>query len=168
MLISLFLAVLATFSMAQTSGSAQTAVLASINQFVDGFNKGDTKTAVAACADETSIIDEFPPHEWHGAGACEKWLNDFDADAKKNDITDGVVKLGKASHVDISSDYAYVVVPANYTFKQKGKTGQRSRLDYYALPEKERRRLANYGMGLGEALSGGEQLVVELSAIELL
>jgi hypothetical protein len=121
MLIALSLAVLATFSMAQTSGSAQTAVLVPINQFVDGFNKGDTKTAVAACADETSILDEFPPHEWHGAGACAKWLSDFDADAQKNGITDGVVKLGKASHVDVSSDYAYVVVPANYTFKQKGK-----------------------------------------------
>jgi hypothetical protein len=77
--------------------------------------------AVAACADETSILDEFPPHEWHGTGACAKWLSDFDADAKKNGITDGVVTLGKASHVDINSDYAYVVVPANYTFKQKGK-----------------------------------------------
>ncbi len=121
MLIALSLAVLTTFSMAQTSGSAQTAVLASIHQFVDGFNKGDTKMAVAACADETSILDEFPPHEWHGAGACAKWLSDFDADAQKNGITDGVVTLGKASHVDINSDYAYVVVPANYTFKQKGK-----------------------------------------------
>lgn len=122
MLVAVSLAVFATFSMAQTSGSAQSAVLASINQFVDGFNKGDTKVAVAACADETSIIDEFPPHEWHGAGACGKWLNDFDADAKKNGITDGVVKLSKASHVDINGDYAYVVTPANYTFKQKGKT----------------------------------------------
>ncbi|MGH9503483.1 MAG: nuclear transport factor 2 family protein [Terriglobales bacterium] len=118
-LIALSLAVLSTFSMAQTS--VQTAVIASINQFVDGFNKGDTKMAVAACADETSIIDEFPPHEWHGAGACEKWASDFDADAKKNGITDEVVTLGKASHVDISSDYAYVVVPANYAFKQNGK-----------------------------------------------
>jgi hypothetical protein len=122
MLIAISLAVFATLSAAQTSGSSQTAVLASINQFVDGFNKGDRKTAVAACADETSIIDEFPPHEWHGSGACAKWLSDFDADAKKNGITDGVVTLGKASHVDVNSDYAYVVLPANYTFKQKGKS----------------------------------------------
>lgn len=121
MFVALSLAVFAMFSAAQTSGSAQTAVLATINQFVDGFNRGDTKMAVAACADETSILDEFPPHEWHGAGACAKWLTDFDADAKKNGITDGVVTLRKASHVDVNSDYAYVVVPANYTFKQKGK-----------------------------------------------
>lgn len=121
MLIALFLATLATFSTAQTSGSAQAAVLASVHGFVDGFNKGDTKALLAACADQTSILDEFPPHEWHGKGACAKWASDFDADAKKNGITDGAVTLGDPSHVDITSDRAYVVIPANYTFKQKGK-----------------------------------------------
>ena len=58
---------------------------------------------------------------WHGAGACSNWANDFDADAKKNGITDGIVTLGNPRHVDITADRAYVVVPANYTFKQKGK-----------------------------------------------
>ncbi len=118
MLVALFLVV---FSHAQTPGSAQTAVLVSVRQFVDGFNKGDTKTLLAACADQTSILDEFPPHEWHGTGACAKWVSDFDADAKKNGITDGVVTLSNPSHVDITADHAYVVIPANYTFKQKGR-----------------------------------------------
>jgi len=118
MLVALFLVV---FSHAQTPGSAQTAVLVSVRQFVDGFNKGDTKTLLAACADQTSILDEFPPHEWHGTGACAKWVSDFDADAKKNGITDGVVTLSNPSHVDITADHAYVVIPANYAFKQKGR-----------------------------------------------
>jgi ketosteroid isomerase-like protein len=96
-------------------------VMAPVHQFVDGFNKGDTKSALAACADQTSIIDEFPPHEWHGAGACAKWADDYDANAKKDGITDGVVTLGKPRHVDVTGDLAYVVVPANYRFKQKGK-----------------------------------------------
>jgi hypothetical protein len=121
MLIALSLAAFATFSTAQTPGSAENAALAPVNQFVDGFNKGDTKMLLAACADETSILDEFPPHEWHGTGACAKWVSDFDADAKKNGITDGVVTLSNPSHVDITSDRAYVVIPANYTFKHKGK-----------------------------------------------
>jgi hypothetical protein len=121
LLIALSLAAFATLSTAQTLGSAQTAVLAPVHQFVDGFNKGDTKMLLAACADQTSILDEFPPHEWHGPGACAKWISDFDADAKKNGITDGVVTLSNPSHVDITSDRAYVVIPANYTFKQKGK-----------------------------------------------
>ena len=96
-------------------------VMAPVHQFVDGFNKGDTKSALAACADQTSIIDELPPHEWHGAGACGTWADDYDANAKKDGITDGVVTLGKPRHVDVTGDRAYVVVPASYKFKQKGK-----------------------------------------------
>lgn len=96
-------------------------VMAPVHQFVDGFNKGDTKSALAACADQTSIIDEFPPHEWHGAGACAKWADDYDANAKKDGITNGMVILGKPRHVDVTGDLAYVVVPASYRFKQKGK-----------------------------------------------
>jgi SnoaL-like domain len=99
----------------------KTDVMAPVHQFVDGFNKGDTKTGIAACADQTSIIDEFPPHEWHGVGACLNWANDYGADAKKNGITDGIVALSNPRHIDITGDRAYVVVPANYTFKKKGK-----------------------------------------------
>ncbi len=105
----------------QTTESAKTAVLATVHQFVDGFNKGDTKAAVAACADQTSIIDEFPPHEWHGAGACAKWISDYDANAKKDGITGGIVTLSEPWHVDVSAGRAYVVAPVNYTFSANGK-----------------------------------------------
>jgi hypothetical protein len=104
-----------------TLADDKTDVMMPVHQFIDGFNKGDVKTAVAACADETSIIDEFPPHEWNGTGACSKWASDFDADAKKNGITDGAVTLGKPKHIDVTADRAYVVVPANYAYKMKGK-----------------------------------------------
>ena len=120
-LVALAVAVVAAGPAAATE---KTDVMKPLHQFVDGFNKGDVKTAVAACADQTSIIDEVPPHEWHGAGACSTWANDFEADGKKNGITDGVVTLGSPRHVDIMGDRAYVVVPANYTFKQKGKPGK--------------------------------------------
>jgi len=96
-------------------------VMAPVKQFVDGFNKGDVKSALAACAEQTSIVDEFPPHEWHGPGACAAWAKDFDADAKKNGVTDGKVALGKPRHVDIAGDRAYVVVPTSYAYKLKGK-----------------------------------------------
>lgn len=110
-----------TPALAQTPASAQADVLAAVHQFVDNFNKGDAKMTVAACADQTSILDEFPPHEWHGAGACAQWLRDYDADAKKNGITDGIVTLGTPTHVDITAELAYVVVPANYTYNKQGK-----------------------------------------------
>lgn len=117
-LIALAVAVLVAMP---TAATEKTDVMATVRQFVDGFNKGDIKSAVATCADQASIIDEFPPFEWHGAGACSNWANDYDADAKKNGITDGIVTLGKPRHIDIAGDRAYVVVPANYKFKQKGK-----------------------------------------------
>jgi ketosteroid isomerase-like protein len=97
------------------------AVIARIHQFVDAFNHGDTKAMVAASADQVSIIDEFPPHSWSGAGAIAKWMSDYDADAKKNGITDGVVTIGSPRHIDVTADRAYVVVPSDYTYKQNGK-----------------------------------------------
>jgi hypothetical protein len=117
-LITLTIAVMAAGS---AVASEETDVLMPVHQFVDGFNKGDSQTALAACADRTSIIDEFPPHEWHDAGACSNWAKDYEADAKKNGITDGVVTLHKPRHIDITADRAYVVVPSDYTFKKNGK-----------------------------------------------
>lgn len=99
----------------------KSAVVAVVHQFVNSFNKGDAQAALATCADDVSIIDEFPPHEWHGAAACAKWMNDYDADAKKNGVTGGVVTLGAPRHVDITAGRAYVVAPADYAYKQNGK-----------------------------------------------
>src|SRR5690349_20520923 len=101
--------------------AAQNAVMTPVTQFIDAFNKGDVKAATSMCADQASIIDEFPPHEWHGSGSCARWMQDFDADAKKNGITDPVVTLAGPSHVDVSGDRAYIVVPADYVYKLKGK-----------------------------------------------
>ena len=117
-LITLAIAVMAA---GPAVASEETDVMVPVHQFVDGFNKGDTKMAVAACADQTSIIDEFPPHEWHGAGACSNWAKDYEAEAKKNEITDGIVTISKPLHIDSTADRAYVVVPSDYTFKQNGK-----------------------------------------------
>ena len=94
---------------------------AAVRQFISGFNTGEIAYALLACAGETSIIDEFPPYEWHGAGACAKWADDFEANAKKSGITDGVVTLGKPRHVDIAGDHAYAVFPAEYAYKENGK-----------------------------------------------
>jgi ketosteroid isomerase-like protein len=121
-------AVLAVALMAAGPSAAteKTDAMKSVHQFIDGFNKGDIKTALAACAEQTSIIDEFPPHEWHGAGACATWANDFDAYAKKNGITDSAVTLGTPRHVDVTGDRAYVVVPVDYTYKVKGKPAKQT------------------------------------------
>ena len=58
---------------------AQADVLKPVHEFMDTFNKGDTKGAVAACADAVAIVDEFAPFVWHGTGACATWMKDYDA-----------------------------------------------------------------------------------------
>jgi ketosteroid isomerase-like protein len=101
--------------------SDETDVMAVVKQWDDAFNTGDTKSALAACADQTSIIDDLPPHEWHGAGGCSRWMHDADAFFKKNEMTNVVSTLGKPRHVDVTGDRAYVVVPATLTYTEKGK-----------------------------------------------
>ena len=73
--IALSVAFLTTLSMgcrasrSSAVSAEQASVMAPVHQFIDGFNKGDTKAAIAACSDAVSIIDDLPPHEWHGSGA---------------------------------------------------------------------------------------------------
>jgi ketosteroid isomerase-like protein len=94
-----------------------------VHQFVESMNKGDLVSAVAACGDEMSIIDNVPPYQWHGQGACEKWASSVETDSTHKGLTDVVFKIGEATHVAVSDDHAYAVLPASYTFKEKGKPG---------------------------------------------
>ena len=114
---ALTLSVLVTM---QAVASDRTDAMAPVRQFIDGFNKGDLKSAIAACADEASVIDDFPPHEWQGTG-CDKWADAFDALAKKEGITDARIILGKPRHVDVTDDRAYIVVPITLVLKHNGK-----------------------------------------------
>ncbi len=101
--------------------SQQSDAMAPVHRFVDGFNKGDIKMALAACADQASVIDDFAPYHWDGAGACSAWAQAYDGWAKKNGITEGAVSLGKVRTIEVEGDHAYAVVTAGYTWKQNGK-----------------------------------------------
>jgi ketosteroid isomerase-like protein len=119
--IAIALVVIMTAGFAGTAAASDRDAFAQVKQFIDGFNKGDVKSALATCASPVSIVDEFPPYAWQGATACADWARDFEANAKKDAITDSVVTLHKPRHVDVSGDRAYVVVPADYVYKVKGK-----------------------------------------------
>lgn len=119
-LISAFAIALVTAA-GPAAASEKSDVMATVNQFIDGFNKGDVATALAACASPAFVIDEFPPYAWSGGNACSDWANDFDADAKKKGLTDPFVKLARPRHVEVVGDRGYVVVPATYTYKKQGK-----------------------------------------------
>ena len=93
-----------------------------IKQFIDGFNTGNVKTAYAAYAPGTiAIIDEFAPHRWVGPDAAHEWAADYDKHAAATGVTDGIVKYDAPTRSVVDGDTAYVIIPALYTYKEKGK-----------------------------------------------
>lgn len=105
------------------SGSAATPdapLVATVQAFVDGFNKGDMKAAAAALSSDVVIIDDVPPHVWSGPGAFEAWSKTLNAASQAEGDTDETVTLGKPTRALAQSDHGYVVLPATYAYKQKG------------------------------------------------
>jgi len=96
--------------------------MAPIQKFVDSFNKGDMVSAAGthAAGADLAIIDEVAPHLWQGPRAFQAWSTDLASDAEKRGITDQVVTISAPTRVETSGDHAYLVVPAVYTFKERG------------------------------------------------
>ena len=111
--------VLAAPARAQT---ADADLMAPIQKFMDTFNKGDTEGAAAthAAGPDLTIIDELPPYFWRGPKAFQSWSADLDSDAKKNGITEPGVTVSAPTRTERNGDQAYVIVPAVYSFKQRG------------------------------------------------
>lgn len=113
--------VIAVLVAAPAAASEEKDVMAVVRQWTRGLNKSDSKLALATCADEATLIDDFPPYVWLGSGACSKWLNDLNAYSEKNAMTDMSSTLLEPWHVQVTADQAYVAVPINYALKVGGK-----------------------------------------------
>jgi len=100
---------------------AKSDAVATITKFITAFNKGDQAAANATHTSDASIVDEVPPHAWSGAKALDAWSADFDKNAKTEGVTDPLVKISKPTRALVEGDSAYIIVPAAYTYKQKGK-----------------------------------------------
>lgn len=108
--------------------------MAPIHQFIDGFNKGDMKSAAAAFAPTgLTIIDDVSPHVWAGPNAFEAWSKALAATDQAEGNTDGAVTLGKPTRELVSADTGYVVLPAVYTYKEKGMAMREAAQMVYAL-----------------------------------
>ena len=100
-------------------------VAAPIRQFIDAFNKGDSATGFATYAQgEITIVDEFAPHRWSGPKAAQEWAADYDKHAKATGVTDGLVKYGTPTRIEVEGDLAYVILPTEYLYKEHGKPMQ--------------------------------------------
>jgi ketosteroid isomerase-like protein len=95
-------------------------IVVPINKFLDAFNKGDMAGAAAAHAKDIVIIDEIPPFAWRGTQALQEWAAALQADSKKNGMSEEKVTLKAPTRIEMAGSDAYAVVPATFTFKQKG------------------------------------------------
>jgi ketosteroid isomerase-like protein len=95
--------------------------MAAVHQYVDAFNKGDEKAMAAVCADPMQILDGMSPHVWQGSTAAEDWYVDALAEGEHLGVTDYHIGLGEPRHVDVTGDYAYVVVPATFDYNRQGR-----------------------------------------------
>ncbi|MFI6803211.1 nuclear transport factor 2 family protein [Streptosporangium canum] len=95
--------------------------MAAVLRYVDAFNHGDAKAMAATCADPMQILDGMPPHVWQGSTASEDWWRDVLAEGEHVGASGYHIALGEPRHVDVTGDYAYVVVPASMRFDLHGK-----------------------------------------------
>ena len=109
--------------------------LMAVRQFVEGFNNDDMDLAAAACADETFIIDDFPPHMWTGRGTATRWYRDMAGMATGYGMSEWSVTLDEPRHVAVSDREAYVVAPVDVRWLQHGRREVRTGFMTLALRE---------------------------------
>ena len=112
-LVTAFVVVLFSFP---AFASDQVDAFSIVERFVEAWNKNDAATVANLSIESLAIIDEFPPHLWQGPNALVEWGKDYDAESKRIAATDAIVTLSKPTVVEANGSYAYVVVPAVYSF----------------------------------------------------
>jgi len=102
-------------------------VMAPIRQFIDGFNKGDTKSAFAAYATGEinikkiiSIVDEFAPYRWLGPHAPQDWSAAYDKHAQATGVTDGCREIWRIHANRDRKRRSVRRHPTTYLYKEHG------------------------------------------------
>ncbi|HEV2364205.1 MAG TPA: nuclear transport factor 2 family protein [Caulobacteraceae bacterium] len=94
---------------------------AAVRRFVAAFNRGDVAAEESVHDADATIIDEFAPHIWRGAGAVRAWASDLEkSDKAAGDSNDHLV-LAKPTRLEVEGHAAYAVFPATVTYTEKGK-----------------------------------------------
>src|SRR5690242_3819120 len=116
-----FVALTMATGVGTAAASDQSAVMASVQQFIDAYNRADFTAAARTCASPATVVDEFAPHIWTGPTACADWGKAYQQNAKQYHITHGTVTAGKPWQLVIDGDRAYVVLPVQFHWLQDGK-----------------------------------------------
>jgi hypothetical protein len=116
----MLLAAMLAATPALAAPAADTGPRATIDAFIAAFNSGDAVAAKATHDASPTIIDEPPPYLWSGREAFDRWVADQHAEALALGRTSEKVSIGRTRRAEISGTNAYVIVPATYSYTQKG------------------------------------------------
>lgn len=94
--------------------------IVAVHKYLDAFNSADPKAMAALCADPMQILDGMSPHVWQGSAATEQWWRDVLVEGEHLGASAYHITVGEPQHVDVSGEYAYVVVPATMSFNLRG------------------------------------------------
>jgi hypothetical protein len=120
-------------------------VVATVHQYLDSLDEPETASAI--CDSDVSILDEFPPHEWHGPTACADWWKAYNAYNEKSGITDGDAPLGTPWTVDVTGDRALFCSPHDLHLQAPWEAGQGNGL-FCCVAEAHASRMAHYWVGI--------------------
>jgi len=116
----IFLAATAVLAAPAIAGPAEEAT-AAVTTWLDKFNAGDVNAFKAAHTTDTVIVDEFEPYLWTGAGAPQRWLEDYGKDSTAGGITGGRLDYAAPLRASANDTMAYIVLPTIYRMTQGGK-----------------------------------------------
>jgi hypothetical protein len=94
--------------------------MATVERYIDAFNKGDAEAMAATFAVPGAILDGMAPHVWLGPTVSQDWYRDVLIEGEQHGASGYFVTLGEPLHNNTTGESAYVVVPATMTFKVKG------------------------------------------------
>ena len=106
------------------AGSSDIGPMGPVRQFVESFNTNDAQGMQAACTETTSIIDDFPPHEWSGRDATTAWFREMASMATGEGMAEWSITLGEPLKVVVSHGAAYLAVPADVRWLQNAEPAQ--------------------------------------------
>jgi ketosteroid isomerase-like protein len=89
-----------------------------VEKWVADMNKGDLKSAVAACAPQTAVVDGFPPYAWP---TCADWMKDYQKNSEATHAPLGTVSIGGPKYREFSGNRAYLIYPVTFSNTQSGK-----------------------------------------------
>ena len=100
---------------------SSTDTMAAVRDYISAFNKGDVEGMAAAFAVPSLILDPMPPHVWGGPTAAKDWWRDVLIEVEHQGASDLCITAGEPLHNNITGDNAYVLVPATFEYKVRGK-----------------------------------------------